>query len=279
MNPAPPRPSTLASPIQAFRANWPLYVFEAAELAAFMFSACAFTVLLFDPAVTRVHNPWLARGLMGLAMGATAILIIKSPWGKRSGAHFNPAITLAFYRLGKIGRSDALFYIAAHFAGGIAGVALAALVLGPSIAIPQVEYAVTVPGLGGIPAAFAAETVMAALLMTVVLVTSNRPSLAPYTTWCVGFLIANYILFLAPVSGFSINPARTVGSAVFAHVYTGLWLYFAAPLTGMLGAAELYLRLGGIPPTQPGIRHYLTHRHLIQHHRAQSEKRPRPESS
>jgi hypothetical protein len=47
----------------------------------------------------------------------------------------------------------------------------------------------------------------------------------------------------------------------------------------MLGAAELYLRLGGIPPTQPGIRHYLTHRHLIQHHRAQSEKRPRPESS
>jgi aquaporin Z len=255
-----------------------LYLFEAAELAAFMLSACAVTVLLFDPAVTHVHNPWLARALMGLAMGATAILIIKSPWGKRSGAHFNPAITIAFYRLGKIGPFDALFYIAAHFAGGIAGVALAAFALGPALAIPRVNYAVTVPGLGGVPAAFAAETFMAALLMTTVLVTSSRPRLAPYTTWCVGFLISNYILFLAPISGFSINPARTVGSAVFAHVYTALWLYFAAPLAGMLGAAEVYVRLGEIPSAPPGIRHYFSHRHLVQRGIDQSEKRPRRES-
>ena len=67
---------------------------------------------------------------------------------------------------------------------------------------------------------------MAALLMTVVLYTSNRTRLAPYTTYLMGLLITSYVLFLAPVSGFSINPARTVGSAVWAHVYTALWVYF-----------------------------------------------------
>jgi aquaporin Z len=201
---------------------------------------------------------------MGVAMALTAILIIKSPWGKRSGAHFNPAITLTFYRLGKIGPYDALWYVAAHFAGGIAGVGVAALLLGPRIALPQVRYAVTVPGLGGVPGAFAAEFFMASLLMAVVLFTSNRPRLAPFTTYCVGGLIASYILFLAPVSGFSINPARTVGSAVFAHLWTAIWLYFVAPLAGMLSAAEVYVRLAQPHTTLKGIRQYFSHRHLIQ---------------
>jgi aquaporin Z len=191
-------------------------------------------------------------------MGLTAIAIIKSPLGKASGAHFNPAITLTFYHLGKIGAFDATFYILFQFLGGIAGVALSKLLLRARLAAPQVNYAVTIPGLGGPPAAFAAELFMAALLMAVVLITSNRPRLAPYTAWLVGLLIANYILFLAPVSGFSINPARTLGSAVFAHLYTALWIYFTAPILGMMIAAETYRR------TSTPHRSYFTHRHLTQ---------------
>jgi len=262
-----PRPSRFTGPVAALRTDWPLYLFEGAELATFMISACVMTVLLFDPAVTPIHHPWLARALMGIAMGLTAIGIIKSPWGRRSGAHFNPAITLCFYRLGKIGPYDAVFYIVAHFVGAVAGVGTAALALGRSIAVPQVDYAVTVPGVGGAPAAFAAETFMAGLMMTVVLFTSNRPRLAPYTTWCMGFLIANYIFFLAPVSGFSVNPARTVGSAVFAHVWTAIWLYFAAPLLGMLGAAEVYVRMAQPEAVPNGVRRYFSHRHLVQRNR------------
>jgi aquaporin Z len=262
-----PRTSKFPAPAAAFRADWRLYLYEAAELAAFMLSACVFTVLLFAPEIAPVRNAWAARALMGVAMALTAILIIESPWGKRSGAHFNPAITVTFFRLGKIGPYDTLFYIAAHFAGAIAGVGIAALLLGARLALPQVRYAVTVPGLGGVPGAFAAEFFMAVLLMSVVLYTSNRPRLAPFTPYCVGVLIANYILFLAPVSGFSINPARTLGSAVFAHVWTATWLYFVAPLAGMLGAAELYAR--GVKPDDlpAGGRHYLSHRHLIQRNR------------
>jgi len=261
-----PRASLFPSPLAALREHWPLYLMEGAELAAFMVSACAFTVLLFDPASPVAHlNSWVERGLMGLAMAATAIAIIKSPWGQRSGAHFNPAISLTFFRLGKIGPYDTVFYVISHFCGAVAGVGVAALLLGPRIAIPQVDYAVTVPGIGGAGAAFAAETFMAALLMTMVLVTSNRPRLARWTTWLVGVLIANYIVFFAPVSGFSINPARTVGSAVFAHVWTAVWIYLAAPLLGMFGAAEVYVR-----GSTPRVREYFSQRHLT--HREAGER-------
>lgn len=254
-----PRPSSFATPAAALRAHYPLYLYEAAELALFMISACAFSVWLFTPHL----NPWLARVLMGLAMGATAVAIIKSPWGVRSGAHFNPAISITFYRLGKIGPWDTVFYVLAHFAGAIAGVGVAAVLFGPRLAVPAVDYAVTVPGFGGAPAAFAAEFFMAALLVAAVLITSNRPNMAAYTTWLMGVLIANFVVFFSPISGYSINPARTIGSAVFAHLYTGLWIYSVAPLGGMLGAAEAYLRL---TPAHAASRakHYFSHRHLIQ---------------
>ena len=182
---------------------------------------------------------------MGIAMGATAILIIHSPMGKRSGAHFNPAITMTYFRLGKIAAWDAFFYVIFQFLGGVSGVALSAIVLGPAIAVPSVDYAVTVPGIYGTAAAFFAELFMAALLMAVVLWFSNQPALAIFTSYLVGVLILFYILLFAPVSGFSINPARTTGSALFAHVWTAVWIYFVAPLLGMMIAAEIYLRLYG----------------------------------
>ena len=80
----------------SFERNWRLYIFEAVELAIFMISACASTVFLFNSAYPMPHilpNVVFRRVLMGLAMGITAVLIIRSPMGKRSGAHFNPAIT------------------------------------------------------------------------------------------------------------------------------------------------------------------------------------------
>ncbi len=245
-----PKPSPFPNPLAALRAHYPLYLAEAAELAAFMLSACLFTVLLFPS-----NHPWLARAAMGIAMGLTAIAIIFSPPGRASGAHFNPAITLTFLRLGKIDPYDAAFYILFQFAGGIFGVALSKLLVGQHLA--AVHYAITIPGIGGPPAAFAAETFMAALLMAAVLYTSSKPRLAPYTTWLVGLLISSYILFLAPVSGFSINPARTLASALFAHTYTALWIYFTAPLIGMFLSAELLLRL-----TRHPHHPYLDHRHL-----------------
>ncbi len=232
----------------SFSQDWHLYLYEGAELALFMISACVCTVLLFHPgypAVQAFPSAILRRSLMGVGMGLTAVFIIHSPMGKSSGAHFNPAITLTYLRLRKIAVWDAVFYVLFQFAGGIFGVGASVLVLGKPLADPGVDYAVTIPGKYGTAAAFAAELFMAALLMGFVLWTSNRPRFAPYTSYCVGILIALYILLFAPVSGFSINPARTVGSAVFAHLWSAGWVYFTAPLLGMMGVAEAYLRSYG----------------------------------
>ena len=238
-----------ATPMEAQRRHWFLYLYEGAELAWFMVAACLATVVLFgvgSPVLHWIPSAALRRLLMGAAMGGTAVMIIHSPMGKRSGAHFNPAITLTYLWLGKIGVWDAAGYVVGQFAGGVAGVGIAAVSLGRLLAQPSVDYAVTVPGIGGTAGAFGAEWFMAALLMGVVLWMTNRRRLAGYTGYAVGVLITGYVFFFAPVSGFSINPARTVGSAVWAGVWTAEWVYFVAPLLGMFGAAGLYVHWFGI---------------------------------
>jgi aquaporin Z len=217
---------------------------EGAELAVFMLAACLCTALLFypaSPAIPLLPDATLRRFILGLGMGGTAVGIILCPWGKRSGAHFNPSITLSYLLLGKIHRVDATGYILGQFAGGLAGVIASALLLGHTvIASTSVNYVVTVPGIGGWPAAFVAELFMSAVLMSVVLHLSNHPRLAVLTPYIVGALISLYVLLFAPVSGFSLNPARTLGSAIPAHTYTALWIYFTAPLLGMFSSALLY---------------------------------------
>jgi aquaporin Z len=230
----------------ALQQHWPEYLMEAAELGAFMISACVFVALLEHPgsAVRQtIADPTLRRVLTGIAMGLTAISIVYSPWGKQSGAHFNPAVTLTFWRLGKVATWDAAFYVVAQFAGAIIGVMIAAAVLGGLIAHPAVNYVATLPGSGGPRTAFAAECLIAFGLMTVVLTVSNTPRLARYTGLCCGALVAMYISVEAPLSGMSMNPARTFGPALIAQMWDGLWVYFTAPPLGMLMAAQVYLRL------------------------------------
>jgi aquaporin Z len=105
---------------------------------------------------------------------------------------------------------------------------------------------VTTPGRYGVPAAFGAEFLISFILMAVILTISNTQSVARFTGVFAGALLAAYITFEAPISGMSMNPARTFGSALSAHVWTALWIYFAAPPLGMLLAAEAYIRLRGM---------------------------------
>src|SRR3954471_2848426 len=109
--------------IRALKSHWPEYAMEAVELGLFMMSASVFTLLLYHPAspiISKLPSELFRRSLTGLAMGLTAIALIYSPWGKRSGAHMNPAVTLTFFRLGKVAGWDALFYITAQFLGSVA---------------------------------------------------------------------------------------------------------------------------------------------------------------
>src|SRR5262249_25817968 len=92
---------------------------------------------------------------MGLAVGATVVAIVISPLGKQSGGHFNPALTAAFYRLGKISLADAVFYVVAQFSGAIGGVCIARYLL--PVGRPAIRYAVTTPGVRGSAVAFIGE--------------------------------------------------------------------------------------------------------------------------
>jgi aquaporin Z len=241
--------ATSATPTAAaVQQHWPEYLMEAAELACFMISACVFTVLFQHPTSpirTALPNETLRRVLTGIAMGLTAISIFHSPWGKRSGAHLNPSVTLTFYSLGKIQGRDAFFYILAQFVGGVGGVGVASLLMGAALGHPEVNYAATTPGPNGPWVAFGAEFAISFLMITAVLTFSNTRHLARWTTVIAGALVATYISIEAPLSGMSMNPARTLGSSVWAASFRALWVYFTAPVLGMLLAARIYVSRHG----------------------------------
>ena len=226
------------------RKHWPEYLIEATALGTFMVSACVFTVLLEHPN-SPVHQslqtvPMVRRVITGFAMGMTAVAIIRSRWGQRSGAHMNPAITLSYLTLGKVAPVDAIFYIVSQFVGGVAGVVLAGALIGLPLQDTSVNYAVTVPGPKGTAVAFIAEFAISLLMMTTVLWTSNSRRLARYTPYVAGLLVASFIMFESPFSGMSMNPARTVASALGADEWVALWIYFTAPPAAMLLATFLY---------------------------------------
>jgi aquaporin Z len=234
--------------LDALRAHWPEYLIEGTLLGLFMIAACIAVVIVQhprSPVARAMTSPHRQRALIGVLMGLTAVALIYSPWGGRSGAHMNPGITLAFLALGKVGPWDAVFYILSQFIGGLAGVALARAVLGRLVAHETVNYAATLPGPHGLALAWSAEFLIAAGMMAMVLVSTNHASTAPYTGILAGLLVAIYIAIEAPISGMSMNPARTLGSAIPARAFRGLWIYFTAPPLGMLCAAGLYAATGG----------------------------------
>jgi aquaporin Z len=226
---------------EAFAKHWPEYLIEAWALGMFMISAAVVSTLLGSPtsAVHRaVPDAQLRLALGGIAMGLTASSLIYSPWGKRSGAHMNPSVTLAFLRLGKIKAWDAVFYIGSQFLGGTLGVLIGLAVLGRDFSSPPVSYAATLPGASGAAVAFLAEFAISAGMMAMVLTVAGSSRLARYTGLFAGLLVALYIAVEAPLSGMSMNPARSFASAAPQMQWQHLWLYFTAPVLGMLSAAQ-----------------------------------------
>jgi len=229
--------------LASLRRHWPEYLIEAWALGMFMVSAGVVTALFEHPGYAlnlAIQDATLRRALIGLSMGLTAVGLIYSPWGRRSGAHMNPAVTLTFWRMGKTANWDAFFYAFSQFLGGTLGVLLVKALLRDPFTAPPVNYVVTTPGPAGVMTAFIAEFAISALLMSVVLRVSNSKH-AKFTGLCAGALVAFYIAVEAPLSGMSMNPARSFASAWPAGMWTSFWIYLTAPVLGMQSAASLYL--------------------------------------
>jgi aquaporin Z len=225
------------------RFHWREYLAEALGLGLFMVAAGLVSTALDSPrspAQEWIASTDLRRVLAGIAMGLTAVGLIHSPWGKRSGAHMNPAVTLGFLCLGKIRPLDAAWYIAAQFIGGLVGVLLVFGLLGDHFAAPPVSYAATLPGAAGAAIAFAAELIISFGMLFIVLTVASDPHRGHLAGWAAGVLVALYISVEAPLSGMSMNPARSFASAAPGALWSHLWIYFTAPILGMALAAGIY---------------------------------------
>jgi aquaporin Z len=233
-----------ASIADAVSTHWREYLMEATEIGVLMLSTCICGTLIYadeSPIKSLGLAPALKSMLMGTAVAITTFLIIRSPFGRRSGAHFNPAVTLTFLWLKRVHRWDAACYIAVHFVGALAGVLVAKQILGAPLSGPSVRYMVTLPGNYGSPIAFIGEFLLSGLLMSTVLYASNHRMFSRFTPALVALLTIFYFVLSPSISGFSANPARTFASALFAGMWQGIWIYFAAPCLGMLTAAAIYV--------------------------------------
>lgn len=217
------------------RVHWPEYLIEAWGMAV---------LLLVSGVVTGVAETGLRswpggarRVVEGVAIAGTVIGLSYSPWGRRSGAHFNPAVTLTFLALRRVRLRDASYYTLFQVIGALLGLLLAGSILGAALREPPVHWIVTQPGSQGIAVAFVAEFIIAWILMTTILWVGGNARLMRATALFAGGLVFLYICFEAPLSGFSMNPARTFASAVASGSWTAFWVYLVAPPAGMLTAA------------------------------------------
>ena len=225
--------------------SWREGAMEAVGLGGFIIAATLMSIVLEHPGgpvqqTALRHYPLVRHGLLGLVMGFYVALITKT-WGEKSGAHINPAVTWAYYALGKIRLSHALLYTVAQFAGAVAAILLLKAALGSWFSHPAIDYSVTKPQPPyGSVHAFIAEALISFVLMaaTLMAITSRRwEKKVPLIT---GILIALYLTFELPLSGMSLNPARSTAGALAANKWEHLWIYFVAPVGAMWAAAALF---------------------------------------
>lgn len=249
--------SLRAELLAALRQNWPHYLAEAAGLAVFVGCTSLLSIALEHPA-SALHQALAGRGVgealrrvpLGIGMGLVIAGITYSPWGRRSGAHLNPAMTLAFWQLGKISRADALWYGLAQAGGGFGSVWLLKTLLFQYYSHPSIHFGTTQPGPGGPWLAFGAEFIIAFGLVLVLLLALHSARLHKAAGWLGAALVAVYVIWESPSSGMGLNPLRSLASAVAARDYTGLWIYLLAPPAAMWLAAALFQHFRPRPGNQ-----------------------------
>jgi aquaporin Z len=181
----------------------------------------------------------------GILFAGTGSLVAVSPMGRRSGAHLNPSVTVAFWRRGHLHPHDLAGYVIAQIAGALAGAVLVRWWWGSQAR--SVHYGITMPRPGRLaPAGAAIEAAMTALLVFAILVMVSSARSARYTPLAVWVVVALLVWQGAPWTGASLNPARSLAPAVLAFDLHDLWVYFAGPLSGSLIAVQLFAFVPGL---------------------------------
>ncbi len=221
------------------RGHWPEYAIEAGFLAVFVLTAGIVSAWLDTTSVATTLAPAARRVLAGIATGLALIAMIYSPWGRRSGTHLNPAITLAYLRLGKMGRWDALFYALAQLAGAFVAVALLRNgTLLPAATAPSLLSTSTGPTNDWV--AFTTQLVLSATGMLLILFTSNHASWFRATGVVYALLVMLIVACAAPLSVFGMNAARLLAVDASGDLATARWINLLPPLLGMQLGVEAW---------------------------------------
>jgi len=228
--------------------HWTEWLCEAAGTAILLFGGLSGLFLDFAPGspVASVLSGQSWRLLLtGLILAATGLLVTASPLGRRSGAHLNPSVTLAFWCRGHVHPHDLVGYVMAQVVGAVAGTQLARWCWGTRAT--ALDLGVTRPGHGiGAPAAAVIEALLTFVLLIAILFAVSSPRAARWTPAVAWGTVALLVWQAGALTGASLNPARSLAPALLAPDTAGLWIYLAGPVAGSLLAAAVITVLPGI---------------------------------
>jgi MIP family channel proteins len=201
---------------------------EAFATFALVFAGCG-------AIVANAERGGIGSNGIAVAFGLVIMVMIYAT-GHVSGAHINPAVTIAFTASRNFPLRDTLAYVPCQLAGAIFG----AVLLRATWDGTPANLGATVPTVGT-GAAFAYEFLLTTFLMFVIMaVATDTRAVGEAAAIAIGGTVALDALFGGPVTGASMNPARSLGPAIVASEWTDAWVYVAAPVTGALAGAALY---------------------------------------
>lgn len=215
---------------------------EAIAAFALVFAGCGAAVS------NSVYDGALGQVGIALTFGLVVMAMIYAT-GHLSGAHINPAVTLAFTLTRHFPAREAVAYIAAQCAGAIAA-ALALLAVWPD---QPAELGATVPAAGiSAGSALVYELLLTAILMfTIIAVATDTRAVGAAAAIAIGGAVGLDALFGGPVTGASMNPARSLGPAIAAWEWRDFWIYVVGPVAGAALAALAYQAIRGPATHRP----------------------------
>ena len=216
---------------------WQVFLSELVGTALLVLVGLSLVILMFgdgSPVASALPSEGWRRLITGFLFGTTGALIALSPVGKRSGAHINPVVTMAFRLMGKLDLRTAVGYVVAQLAGAVLG-SLPLLVWGAMGR--SVAFGATLPGAGyGTGTVLLGEVTTTFSMVTGLCLFLGFHRIRPFTPAMFPFLYAVMVYAESPVSGTSTNPARSLGPAIVSGQWDGWWIYWVGPIVGSVAA-------------------------------------------
>jgi glycerol uptake facilitator-like aquaporin len=208
---------------------------EALLTAVLLFGVMTVVRWTFGPSPISRHVETLhgRLAIVGVIVGLFLIAIMLFPPSRYTGAHMNPAISLAMWRYGLLSRPATIFYIAGQLLGSVCGVVIGGLVWGSTLSRAPLSFAVLQPAPHWTAAqVFPIEAATTGVIVLTAGLVLSSPRTAPAIPFVVGGLICLLVIALGSLSGGSDNPARQFGPAMMSGQMNLLWVYLVAPLVG-----------------------------------------------